>query len=597
VTGRAVTATAADWADWGGRNHAVVDGAAEIATERTVEASEQSGDLAALTSVDGTLVTLSSSGAVRLRDGVGRGRRLPDPGGTPVALCRRGDRLYVADGETGALTVYDTTFGRQIGTVETTLAGPTDIAAVDGSVYAIEGDRLRRLRSAGHAETISTGLGQATGLAGADDRLLLAGPDGIRTHPVGDASPTSTPDCSLSPRRVAAGDGRLVVAGSDGDGHGVAVIDDAGEWQRWQSVDGPVRALTVDSDGITVGTDGGCLSLSRTERYATPDDGDAPRAVVVGQFDAGVEGVQWHRLRLDATAPGPETCIRVFYRAADDPPARTTTVGDGGAWTAANGVDDCLLRSAHGRYLQVAVELLGCPSASPRVASVWASCPRKSMLRHLPDLYRSADADVLERLLAVFGGFFADVSRTRDASSGLFDPYGVPASSLGWLASWLGLDARPAWPTPARRERIDRANELARLRGTRRGLTESVGLLLSHLPGDQRSFVVEPADLPDGPASAPVEKRLDGERSVLVYAGPFERERDRELVGTAIDRETPAHVDATLVPLEPTTALGTRAFLDANSRLAPTGVRLDETAVGSGTLPAARADDGLLDTR
>ncbi|MFI7354378.1 phage tail protein [Streptomyces avidinii] len=94
----------------------------------------------------------------------------------------------------------------------------------------------------------------------------------------------------------------------------------------------------------------------------------------------------------------------------------------------------------------------------------------------LPALY--ADDDFAQRFTAGLDTVLAPVFSTLDNLPSYFDPRLAPADFLSWLASWVGGIDDPAWPTGLRREAVARAVELHRWRGTRRGLTEALRLVL-----------------------------------------------------------------------------------------------------------------------
>ncbi|MFJ2437469.1 phage tail protein I [Streptomyces anulatus] len=92
----------------------------------------------------------------------------------------------------------------------------------------------------------------------------------------------------------------------------------------------------------------------------------------------------------------------------------------------------------------------------------------------LPALY--ADDDLAQRFTAGLDTVLAPVLSTLDNLPAYFDPSLAPADFLPWLASWVGVEADPAWPVELRRAVVARAVELHRWRGTRRGLVERLRL-------------------------------------------------------------------------------------------------------------------------
>ncbi|MFJ7250641.1 phage tail protein [Kitasatospora sp. NPDC098652] len=94
----------------------------------------------------------------------------------------------------------------------------------------------------------------------------------------------------------------------------------------------------------------------------------------------------------------------------------------------------------------------------------------------LPALF--ADDDFAQRFTAGLDTVLAPVFATLDNLSAYFRPELAPADFLDWLASWVAVEVDPAWPEEVRRAVVGRAVELHRWRGTRRGLTERLRLVL-----------------------------------------------------------------------------------------------------------------------
>ncbi|SCG00768.1 phage tail protein, P2 protein I family [Streptomyces sp. Ncost-T6T-2b] len=93
----------------------------------------------------------------------------------------------------------------------------------------------------------------------------------------------------------------------------------------------------------------------------------------------------------------------------------------------------------------------------------------------LPALY--ADDDLAQRFTAGLDTVLAPVLSTLDNLPAYVDPALAPADFLPWLASWVGVEADPAWPVELRRAVVAHAVELHRWRGTRRGLVERLRLV------------------------------------------------------------------------------------------------------------------------
>lgn len=141
---------------------------------------------------------------------------------------------------------------------------------------------------------------------------------------------------------------------------------------------------------------------------------------------------------------------------------------------------DVLFEGATGRYLWVALELVGTESTSPRVSSFRAYFPRQSYLRYLPAIYRedAESAAFLERFLSVFESEFVDLEEEIEGIGRFLGARGVPSPYLSWLARWLAVETDETWSDAARCELLSQAPELYRKRGTREGLLGIVGIYL-----------------------------------------------------------------------------------------------------------------------
>jgi phage tail-like protein len=102
--------------------------------------------------------------------------------------------------------------------------------------------------------------------------------------------------------------------------------------------------------------------------------------------------------------------------------------------------------------------------------------PRSTLVEFLPRHYRTDE--FLGRFLLIFQAALDPIERAIDNTHLLFDPGLTPAALLEWLASWLDLDLSSTLDVPTRRVLIERAVELYRWKGTRRGLRAELTLRL-----------------------------------------------------------------------------------------------------------------------
>lgn len=284
--------------------------------------------------------------------------------------------------------------------------------------------------------------------------------------------------------------------------------------------------------GVTVPphfpTRGGPRPLHRLSLPSFAPRGEAASATLL---DAGEARTVWHRLYLEAALP-PGCGVILHLAASDDPAApvdpeewhehrfgaalpRERDVphgswvpqpsevpfhpgmlacapepGKAGLFTALVQRPGRRVRELRGRYLWVRAELRGTGRATPEVAAVRAYASRFSYRdQYLPELYRESvfgpdadergratPADFLERFLATFEGVLTPLEDRVAHAHLLTVPSAAPAEALEWLGGWVGTTLDPGLPVERRRALLAAAPELARRRGTLRGLALALEL-------------------------------------------------------------------------------------------------------------------------
>lgn len=137
-------------------------------------------------------------------------------------------------------------------------------------------------------------------------------------------------------------------------------------------------------------------------------------------------------------------------------------------------------QSGRGRYLWVTLVLEGDSRSTPRVRAVRAEYPTHDYLRRLPLAFsrEPASASFLDRYLAMFEGFLGELEGESDRRHTLLDPRSIPEEALPWLGGFVGLAMDQRWSAEVRRRLIDEAIWLFRFRGTVRGLTRFLDIVL-----------------------------------------------------------------------------------------------------------------------
>lgn len=223
------TTDAEEWQQWKGRNVAVDDNAIGLATEPTisytnlrVEAIDISVDQ------DGNVLMLDASGSIRRYDREtertddvwtrGDGADIEDA----RALCVFGNRIYVADGETGDLVILSQRSEEFVGRIDAGLADPIDIIRSNRRIYILDGGtessrgQILTLRRTGMIEPVIRGLASPVDIAADSSHLyIIERPDDtpvIRIHDVGHIeSPSIIPTSRTIDELVVSGTDETVI--------------------------------------------------------------------------------------------------------------------------------------------------------------------------------------------------------------------------------------------------------------------------------------------------------------------------------------------------------------------------------------------------
>jgi phage tail-like protein len=137
-----------------------------------------------------------------------------------------------------------------------------------------------------------------------------------------------------------------------------------------------------------------------------------------------------------------------------------------------------------GRYLWVIFELTGNSQTTPRIRALRAEHPGHDLLRRIPRTLSSEPqaAEFLQRYLSLFAGALSDLDRRAALRQVLLDPRAAPQEVLPWLAGFVGLVLDERWSVEARRAAIREAVWLFRFRGTIKGLSRFIEILMGVRP-------------------------------------------------------------------------------------------------------------------
>jgi phage tail-like protein len=324
------------------------------------------------------------------------------------------------------------------------------------------------------------------------------------------------------------------------------------------------------------------VKFSLEERYASS-------AVYVSSFiDSGIRGLEWHKFVMDMVIPDSDnTAVDVSYYASDEKEQTPTE----GLWIKSLHPNpwDSLMFDAKGRYLWFRILLTSRNNrSSPIVRSIRAYLPRLSYLRYLPAIYQenAESREFLERYLSLFETFYTQIDEFSFTK--YIDPHATPDGFLPWIASWLALAYDENWPKQNFRKLVQKAPQLYKMRGTRKGLEETLLTYLHNL-AEARGIMQVSANNQVMLSEQAHNKFMifesfqlsmvkdnkdymnlfcDDPYTFCVLLNPdVVDQRKYEVIRKIVEMEKPAHTVGNVVLLQPWFYLGMHTYLGVNTHL------------------------------
>jgi phage tail-like protein len=331
--------------------------------------------------------------------------------------------------------------------------------------------------------------------------------------------------------------------------------------------------------------------------------------LATGPIDSGLDQCHWHRVACRANLPaGTVLVVRSLISNDDSVDLSSAPLDTWNSWSLSGANTDLLLPSGDagtGRYLWLRLTLQSDGAHAPSLSWVKIYFPRESYLQYLPAVYQEDDESrlFLERFLSIFQTEFDRLDDLLDTLGvRLLDPASADSRFLPWLAAWFALATDPSWSDAQLRSMIKGVIASYRVRGTVAGLEQAVrayagvgwGKVLEHYRLRRWPTLSVAAPL-DG--SAPLwspdfyrrlrvsvyaqlgEFRLTNtpepavealhfganQFSVFFPADPARVEETRKRVAAVVEREKPAHTQATFCPVFPRFRVGVQATVGVDS--------------------------------
>lgn len=203
-------------------------------------------------------------------------------------------------------------------------------------------------------------------------------------------------------------------------------------------------------------------------------EGEGPFSCILDPLDSGVTDCPWGRLRFQLTLPANGVCY--LYAAACNEPAHRDFLMDPGIpfGDKKHFLDDIpclrfvnradvLLYGLEGRYLEIAVEIIGGGAA---FSNMDVCVPGDSLMEMFPEVYREKNS-FFHRYLSIYSSICDDFQDSLDSRADMLDIEKAPKELLELFLKWLGFDVDGGFLDEVfLRTLLREAPELIRYKGT-----------------------------------------------------------------------------------------------------------------------------------
>ena len=225
-------------------------------------------------------------------------------------------------------------------------------------------------------------------------------------------------------------------------------------------------------------------------------------------LDSDIYQCQWHLVELAIAELPPGSRISVHTRTSNDDPSpddarhSLESLASAGSWSEALTItaptqptdtelkraklQDLLVQSGPGQYLQLLVELTSDGLATPRVERVRLRYPYASLREFLPALYSAPEEQrqFLDRYLGLVQRTWDEIESTVTSFERYLDADTVPAGvPMQYLASWMGIQLEGTWTADQNRRLFSATRDALPHWGTPDALRKWIAAHLETLSG------------------------------------------------------------------------------------------------------------------
>ena len=217
---------------------------------------------------------------------------------------------------------------------------------------------------------------------------------------------------------------------------------------------------------------------------------EGPHFCMLDALDSGIEDCPWGRLQLKMTIP--TDCVCYLYAAAGNEPEGKGYLMDPEISFAEKkrrlrdmhclrfiNRQDVLLYELEGRYLWIAVEMIG---GGALFSDIVVHVPGDSFMEVFPEIYREKNS-FFHRYLSVYSSIYNDFQEVLDRRADMLDVGKASRNHLELFLKWIGIDVDGGFlEEEFLRMLLREAPELIRYKGTAKCIRQICRLFVGEEP-------------------------------------------------------------------------------------------------------------------
>lgn len=236
---------------------------------------------------------------------------------------------------------------------------------------------------------------------------------------------------------------------------------------------------------------------------------------------------------------------------------------------------DCLLHAIEARFVWFRVQMIAQGELSPKITKIKMIFPKNTWIEYLPDIYmeEKESASFVERYLGMFQSLYEDMTEQIRKIPQYLDFEVGNRAFLKWLAEWISIEDSYLWKEEQLRYLLKNGMELYKKRGTVGYLKEMIKLYTGKEP-----YVVEYHQLELYMKQAAYAEKLRTLYGFNHYIFTVIVDMDRKITNKEyqvlkriVELAKPAHMESSVIVLEPYIFLDKHSYLGINSVLGTYG--------------------------